>query len=92
MLGEDRTDLIEDVIEVARIEEGRAKERRKWWIHLARRVRRWRNGRKPPERMLCAVLMAVTYRIVVLDFSRSGYLDVTGEDVNRSIFPYELHI
>jgi hypothetical protein len=76
MLDEDKTDLNEDVIEAAKIEEC-ANERRKWWIHLARRVRRRRNGRKPPQRMLCDVLMAVTYQIVVLDFSRSGYLYVT---------------
>ena len=79
MLDEDRTDLTEGVIEVARIEEGRAKERRKWWIYLARRLRRLRNGKKPLERMLCDVLMAVTYQIVVLDFSRSGYLFVTAK-------------
>jgi len=79
MLDEDKTDLTEDVIEVARNEEGRAKERRKWWIHLARRLRRRRNGKKPPERMLYDVLMAVTYQIDVLDFSRSGYLYVTAK-------------
>ena len=61
MLDEDRTDLTEDMIGVARIEEGRAKERRKWWIHLARRLRKRRNGKKPPERMPCDVLRAVTY-------------------------------
>lgn len=32
MLDEDKTDLTEDVIEVAR-NEGRVKERKKWWIH-----------------------------------------------------------
>lgn len=78
MLDEDRTDLTEDVIEAARIE-GRAKERRKLWIHLARRLRGRRNGKKPPERTLCDVLMAVKYQIVVLDFSRSGYLFVTAK-------------
>jgi len=79
MLDEDKTDLTEDVIEVARNEEGRVKERRKWWIHIARRLRRRRNRKKPPERMLCDVLMAVTYQIVVLDFSRFGYLYVTAK-------------
>ena len=64
MLDEDRTDLTEDVIGVARIG-GRAKERKKWWIHLVRKLRRRRNGKKPLERMVCDVLMTVTYQIVV---------------------------